>query len=860
LIGLALRGLATNRLRGVLTALAVLLGVAMVSGTLMLSDSVNRSFDDIFAAATEGIDVSVRANVEIEAGFELPESGTALPEDLLAQVEAVDGVEQASGAIGDSISIAILDEEGDRIGPPQGGPPHIVNSVQPEPFTPFSYPQGGPPETDEQVAIDSFTAEEEGYEIGQLIPITGAEGLSEYELAGISRFGSGVALGGATLAEFTLPEAQRITGKQGEFDEISVETVEGVSPEELRDRIAAALPPEAVEVKTGEQIAEDDSEDIKEGFGFLTTALLVFAGITVFVGAFLIFNTFAITVAQRTREFGMLRTLGASSRQVLTTVIAEAAALGLVASVVGILAGAGFVELLLAAFKALGFELPQSGLQIGTTTIIAALAVGMFSTLASALIPALRATGVSPLEALSDQPGGESEGGSRRRTVIAATLTVVGILVILLGLFSGGEFGQALAAMGLGLVLLFVGIAMLGGKLISPLASLVGRPIERLRGVTGRLARENTLRNPSRTATTSSALMIGVALVVFVLMLGSAITKSVGDALDKTFTGDVAIFNVDGFSPIPAAVAPAVEEVDGVLVASPIAASAARVEGVDGNQLVTGLDPPTLGEAAQLDWVDGDDATLAGLSENGALVESSWAEDNNIAVGDELTLTTPTGEQVSVEVEGSVRDRVALLVDSVALPIELLRTNFDTRQDAAILATFDQGADFDLVDARVEELLAARFPNAEARSQQQLKDEQEEQINGLVLLIYVLLTLAVILSLVGVVNTLVLTVLERKRELAMLRSIGASRSQVRRMVRYESLITAMIGAIVGAAIGIAIAVAAITALESEGLVLSFPIIGIIVVLVLAGIAGVLAGIWPARRASRIEVIEALQYE
>ena len=860
MIGLALRSLATNRLRGILTALAVLLGVAMVSGTLMLSDSVNRSFDDIFAAATEGIDVNVRAKLEIEAGIDLPESGAALSEDLLPEVEAVEGAEQASGAIGDASSIAILDEEGDRIGPPQGGPPHIVNSVQPEPFSPFTYIEGGPPTANDQVAIDSFTADEEGYEIGQLIPITGNDGFSEYELAGITRFGSGVALGGASLAEFTLPEAQRITGKEGEFDEISVEAADGVTPEQLRNNVAAALEGEPVEVKTGEEIAADDSEDIKDGFGFLTTTLLVFAGITVFVGAFLIFNTFAITVAQRTREFGMLRTLGASSRQVLATVIAEAAALGLIASVVGILAGAGFVELLLAAFKALGFELPQSGLRFGSTTIIVALAVGMVSTLGSAVIPALRATRVSPLEALSDQATGDSERGSRRRTVIASVLAVLGVLIILLGLFGGGEFGQALAAMGLGLVMLFVGIAMLVGKLISPLASLVGRPIERLRGVTGRLARENTLRNPSRTATTSSALMIGVALVVFVLMLGSAITKSVGDALDKTFTGDVAIFNVDGFSPIPAAVAPAVEEVDGVLVASPIGASAARVEGVDGDQIVTGIDPPTLGEAAQLDWVDGDDATLSGLSVNGALVESSWAEDNDILVGDQLVLTTPTGETVTVEVEGSVRDRVALLVDTVALPIGLLRTEFDTRQDTAILATFDQGADFDVVDMRVEELLASRFPNAEARSQQQLKAEQEEQINGLILLIYVLLTLAVILSLVGVVNTLVLTVLERKRELAMLRSIGASRSQVRRMVRYESLITAMIGAIVGAAIGIAIGIAAVTALESEGLVLSFPIVGIIVVLVLAGIAGVLAGIWPARRASRIEVMEALQYE
>ena len=348
----------------------------MVAGTLMLSDSVNRSFDDIFAEANAGIDVSVRARVEVEGGFAVPEAGTAVPESLLAEVESADGVEQASGSIGDAISIAILDENGDRIGPPDGGPPHIAYSVQPEPFTPFSYIDGGPPAADNEVAIDSFTADEEGYEVGQDIPITGARGLTEYTLSGIARFGSGVRSAVPAWPSSRLRRRRRITDKPGEFDEIAVEAADGVTPEELRDRLTALLP-ETVEVKTGEQIASEDSQDIKEGFSFLTTALLIFAGITVFVGAFLIFNTFAITVAQRTREFGMLRTVGASSRQVLGSVIAEAAVLGLLASAVGVIAGAGFVKVLLAVFKALGFELPQSGLPIEPRTVAVALAVGI---------------------------------------------------------------------------------------------------------------------------------------------------------------------------------------------------------------------------------------------------------------------------------------------------------------------------------------------------------------------------------------------------------------------------------------------------------------------------------------------------
>jgi putative ABC transport system permease protein len=856
---LALRGLVAHKLRAGLTAIAILFGVAMIAGTLMLSDSVNRSFDDIFASASEGIDVSVRVNEEIEAGFDVPESGAALPESTLAKVESVDGVEKASGGVADATSVAILDENGDRIGPPQGGPPHIVNSVQPEPFTPYTYLEGGPPQSDDEIALDSFTVDDEGWELGDEVTVSGAHGANQYTLAGVTKFGSGVPLAGASLVEMTLPEAQRVTDKQGEFDEVTVEAAEGVSPEELRDRINEALP-DTAEARTGDQIAEDDSQQLKDGFGFLTTALLIFAGITVFVGAFLIFNIFSITVAQRTREFGMLRTLGASSHQVLTSVIGEAFILGLVASAIGIAAGVGFVELVIAAFEGLGFSLPQSGLSLSATTVIVGIVVGMLSTLGSSLVPALRATRVSPLEALREDGGVDRETGTRRRTVIATVVAVLGIVLILGGLFATDGLGPALALMGFGLILLFIAIAMLGGRIVAPLASLVGTPIEKLRGVTGRLARENTLRNPSRTATTSSALMIGVALVVFVLMLGSAITKSVGDALDKTFTGDVAIYNVDGFSTISADIAPAVDKVDGVAASSPTASAGALVEGVDGNQLVTGIDPPTLSQAASLDWVDGSDETLTGLGSNGALVEADWADENGVEVGDTLTLTTGNGSQVDVTVEGSVRDRINLLVASVAVPISVLRDDFESRQDQLVLVTFDDGADFEATRAQIDDLLTAKYPNAETRSQQEAKDEQEDSVNQIVSLIYVLLTLAVILSLVGVVITLVLSVLERKRELGMLRAIGASRSQVRRMVRYESLITAMIGAIVGAVIGVGIGVAAVKALESDGLVLSIPVVGIVVVLVLAAIAGVLAGIWPARRASKIEVMEALQYE
>lgn len=858
--GLALRGLAARKLRATLTAVAILLGVSMVAGTFMLKASVDQAFDDIFAEANAGIDVRVVPATEFETGFNVPRAGVALKQSLLDEVEQVEGVASAAGGIADDSAISILGDDGEPIGPPAGGPPQIAQSVTPEPFNPFTWIEGRPPEDGTEIAVDSIAAAEEGFAVGDTITVVGVRGAEEFELSGIGRFGSGVSLGGASFGIFTLPEAQALTGKQGELDEILVEAEQGTSPEQLATALDRSLPKSA-EARTGAEDAAEQSADIKEGFGFLTTILLVFAGISLFVGAFLIFNTFSITVAQRVREFGMLRTLGASSRQILGTVLVEALSLGVIASVLGIAAGLGFVALVVGAFKAMGFDLPQSGIVITTPAVVVSMIVGIVATLGSAIVPALRATKVTPLEALREDGAGVI-ARSPRRNWIARIVALLGAVLILAGLFGTSSIGTALPLLGLGLIVLFVGVAMLAGSMIGPLASLVGRPIQALRGVTARLARENTLRNPSRTATTSAALMIGVALVVFAAVFATSATKSVGDALDETFAGDLIINNADGFSPISPDIADRVESARGVEAVSPISGAPAEIEVDSGTKqvMLTGLDPETLTGVADLDWTDGNDETLRTLGPDGAIVESKWATDNGVEVGETLTLTAASGERVKARVEGSVRDRVALIVSSVALPIETLRKNFDARQDFADLVAFTAGADFDRTHRRVTALLADRFPQVDVRSQQEFKQQQEDAINQVLGLIYALLALSVIVSLFGVVNTLVLTIYERTREIGMLRAIGASRSQIRRMIRYESLITAMIGAIIGAVLGVVIAIAAVQALREDGLVLGIPLGGIIGVLVLSGVAGVVAGIWPARRAAKIEVMEALHYE
>ena len=859
MLALAARNFSARKFRALSTALAVFFGVAMVAGTLLLTESVDRSFSDLFSEVNEEIDVTVRSRVAVEGEFgEGPATG--FDASVLPRVRAVEGVATAEGVIADD-RITILGDDGERIGPPSGGPPHLaLSTVQDERFDPLTVIEGERPASPTEVAIDSTASEDEGFAVGDQVRITGAAGAREYTVSGIIEFGSGGSSLGANFAQFTLPEAQRLTGKVGRFDEIDVAAAEGVSAEQLARSVAEAVGPE-FEVRTGAETASEDAGEISEGFGFLTTALLVFAGIAVFVGGFLIFNTFSITVAQRVREFAMLRTLGASARQVLTAVLAEAALIGLLASGLGIAGGFGFVELIKAMFEAFGFSLPVTDLRLDAQTVAIAVAVGVGATVVAALIPALRATGVAPLEALRESRGSleAEERRSRRRTIIAAVLLLLGLGLLALGLFATAAIEAALAQLGLGLVLLFVGIALLGGRFIPPLASGLGWPIERLRGVTGRLARENSQREPGRTATTAAALMIGVALVVFVGVFSASLKASVNETLDQQFAGDVSILNTDGFSPIPAAVADEVAQVDGVGAVSPTASVPARIDPLDEEITLTGLEP-NLPEVANIDWTEGSDQTLSGLGETEAIVEEGWGEDNDVAVGDELTVTGPRGDQLGVTVVGSVRDSVGLLVQSLAMPRATLRDELGAADDLITFVGFDPGADPGATRTAVDELLADRFPNTEARNQEELKDDQSQQIDQLVTLIYVLLGLSVIVSVFGVVNTLALTILERTRELGMLRAIGTSRRQVRRMVRYESVINALLGTVVGAVIGVILASAAVEALKDEGLVLSIPLALPIVVLVAALVLGVLAAIGPARRASRLDVIEALQYE
>jgi putative ABC transport system permease protein len=844
----AIRGLAQRKLRTFITALAVLLGVAFIAGSYVLTDTINRSFDDIFDEAYAGTDVAISSSTTGQTdGADLP----PFSERYLDRVRRVPGVEKAAGGI--FSTVRFVDAKGDELS--SSFAPEFVSSTAPKPFETLTYTEGHPPESANDASIDEATADREGFEIGDTLRIAGPAGVKAYRIVGLQHLGQ-TSSGGAGTAQLTLPEAQRLTDKQGELDGISVQAAEGVSPAALSQRVDRVLPPRLT-VETGTQAAERQSQDIKDDLSFFRIVLLVFGGVALLVGSFLIFNTFSITVAQRIRELGMLRTLGATRGQILRGMVLEATIIGALGSVLGVLAGIGFASALNAIFKSFGIDLPNTGTVIATRTVIVALVVGMLVTLAAALSPALRATRVSPMAALLEAELPESRRRGRIFTAVAVLLMLGGIALTCIGLFGGLESNAAAGSVGGGAVATLFGVSMFSPRLVRPLASLIGWPLERLRGITGRLARENAVRKPGRTAVTAGALMIGLAVVVFVTVFAAGISASVGNAIDRNFQGDIVLQNTDGFSPISPEAGREAAQVDGVQTVSSLGFAGAEYQGKDIR--VSAVDPATVSDVLTLDWEQGSPDTLSGLSARGTVVDDAWANSNDLEVGDRVTVQTPLERNLALTIDGTVKDNADLLGNLVVTE-ETLRSQFGSRQPSLTFVRLAPGADAAAVQDEISQRVERRFPTVDTLNQQELKDNQEEQINQLVGFFYVLLALAIVISLLGIVTTLALSIHERTRELGMLRAVGMSRRQVRRLVRYESVITALIGAILGTILGVIFAALVSRPLADEGFELAYPIGTLMILLVLAALAGVLAAILPARRAARLDVLRAVAYE
>jgi putative ABC transport system permease protein len=844
----SLRNVMARKGRLLATALAVFLGVAFLAGALVLTDTIGRTFDDLFAQVNEGTDAQVRSAEVLETDF--GDLRGRIDASLLELVRAQPEV--ADAALGIEGFAQVVAADGDPIGSPGAGPPTIgFNWVDVAALNPMRIVDGRPPGRGE-VLIDRGAAKSGDLAVGDRVSVILQVGVREFTVSGIATFGTADNAGGATLTFFDEVTAAEVLGEPGKVNGIAVVAADGVSQDQVRDALADALAEVAgVEVITGEELTEETQDAIAEALAFFDTFLLIFAGVALFVGAFIIYNTFSIVVAQRTQELGLLRALGASRPQVLLSVQVEALVVGVVASVAGLAAGIGVATALKALLAAFGLDIPASGIVLQNRTIVAALVTGVVVTLVSAVAPAVRAGRVSPLAAMR-QPTGTSKAQSRGRAVVGTLITAAGVGLIALGLF--GDSGNAGVNVGLGGALVFLGVAALAPILARPVTGVLGLPIRRFAGVPGRLAVQNVRRNPKRTASSAAALMIGVGLVGFITVFAASATASIGKIIDDTFVGDFVVDSGSfGFGGLPPELADRLNELPEVEAASGLRFAFAEIDG--NSRPLRGIDPATFGELVDIGVVAG---SLADLGVDGLAVRDDVAADNGWTVGSAVPVRfVATGEQTlvvrAVFTEGQ-------LVGSHVLGRPAFDANVPDQFDVQVYVLGADDVDTTRARAAVE-AVADGYPNATVQDLTEFKDAQAGQINQLLGLVYVLLALSVVIAVIGIANTLVLSVVERTRELGLLRAVGMTRDQLRSAIRWEAVVIAVFGALLGMVIAVFFGWALVAALADDGFSeLRIPLAQLLVIVVVAGLFGVLAAALPARRAARLDVLRAIGHE
>jgi putative ABC transport system permease protein len=926
MIKFAIRALIQRKLRTVLTALAIVLGVAMVSGTYVLTDSIGTAFNSIFSQTYKNTDAAITGKSAIGTSNNGNVTAAAFDQSLLDKVRGLPDVGAAVGSV--AAEAQLIGKDGKAI--VFGGAPNLGFSIDPDhpDFDSLTLVAGAWPKEGE-IVIDRSTADKKHLGVGQSIGVQARGPVQRLRISGLVTFGAVATIGGATLAGFDLATAQGLFEKQGKLDQIRIAARSGVPQSKVIAAVQAILPA-GTQVRTGAEQAAADSSDTSGFISFLQTFLLVFGGIALFVGAFVIANSLSITIAQRTREFAILRTLGATRRQVLASVIVEAFALGVLASVTGLLLGLGLAKGLFRLFDAVGFTLPNSGLVFKTRTIVVALLVGILVTVVASLRPARRATRVPPISAVREGVVLPPGRWARYRGIGAALLAVAGFAALLIGLFNHGlGTSSVLILMLIGALAVFIGVALFASRIVKPMAAAAD-PIARWsvmvfsalvwplfslpfwllrRGIWGSgaagsravgfvlgavlnpallvivvvmalrarftawspewpaefptvmsdrsatdIGGENSRRDPQRTASTAAALMIGLALVTLVATLAAGIIKPFEQAVDKIFTADYAITAQNNFSPIPISASQAA-------AATPGLESIASVRGGNGKAFdntiqVTAVDPQAA-EVLTLDWQDGSQGVFGELGADGAIVAKNYAKSHHLNVGSAASLLTPSGRMIALHIKGIFAPPSG---GSPFGAFTIASATFDQYYEAPQnLFTFAKmrGGVTAANTAALSNALKA-FPNAKVATRKQFKDNQIRGIKSVLNILYVLLALSVVVSLFGIVNTLVLTVFERTRELGMMRAIGMTRRQTRRMIRHESVIIALIGAALGIVLGLVLASLLIARVDFMSFAL--PTSQLIIFAIVSVLVGIFAAIFPARRAARLNPLEALQYE
>jgi putative ABC transport system permease protein len=844
---ITVKGLRAHKLRLALTALAIVLGVTFLTGTLVLTDTLNNSFTTLFGQVYQN------TNFEVRGVAAFPTSGAAgairkpIPESIIAAVKDVPGVAVAEGGV--SGYAQFIAPNGKAV--TTGGAPTIGLSYGADRrLSSLRLVAGKPPTTSTQVVMDQGTARKYHFSVGNQVRILLPGSPQTFTLSGIVAFGTADNLAGATIAAFNLPTAQQLFGEQGHLNTIDVITTPNANKTAVEHGISAVLPA-GVEVVTGQTVAAEQSSAINQSLGIFSTALLVFALISLFVGGFTIFNTFSITVGQRTRELALLRIVGASRRQVFRSVLFEALLLGVTASLVGIGLGVLTASGLEALIKAFGITLPSGSLVFQSRTVFAGLLVGVGVTVVSAISPARQAVKIPPIAAISTYEVAQRESSARRLT-IGAVIGVAGIVVLAIGLSQ-----PAIQLVGIGAVGIFIAVGILAPAIARPVSSVLGRPLARILGVSGRIGRKNSMRSPRRTAQTSAALMVGMALVSTVAVYGASLSKSATGTISDAVSADYIITARatggpnTGFS---LGTTEAVAKVPGVT----------RVTNVNSGQFeisrslatLSSLAPSDLSSTVILKMSSG--AAAKSLAEGQLLIDTNTANTNHLSVGSVVPVTFAETGPTTMRIGGIFKPNA--LLGSYLTGSAFFHTHFAaTTLPVALLLATSTGAT-PPTSAAVKAALRG-YPNLTVQTRAEFQKTQQTSIDQLLGLIYALLALAILIALIGIVNTLMLSVFERTHEIGLLRAVGMRRRQIRAMIRSEALILSVFGALIGVVVGTGLGVALADSLKQQGITdIVIPFTNLVIFLLLAALLGLGAATWPARRAARLNVLEAIATE
>jgi putative ABC transport system permease protein len=836
-----LKGIWAKKVRFLLTGIAVILGVAFVSGTFVLTATISKTFDGLFSDIYKNTDAVVRGRAQFDGAFDIGRG--RIDASLLPVVRSADGVAGAAGTV--QGFAVIVDKKNDAVGSTGNGAPNLGFAwIKDRELSSLHLVAGKGPRAPNEIVIDKKSADDAGYKPGDTVPVVTKTGRADYDLTGIVKFGDSNSLLGATITAFTPATAAKVLAVPGTYDNISVKAASGVSQQEVVRNIRATLQgdPQAknVEVLTGNAVTTESQDNFKDQLSFFSTFLLVFGVIALLVGSFIIFNTFSIIVAQRGRELALLRALGAGQRQVINSVLVEAVLVGLTASIIGFVGGILLAGALKALLAGLGIDIPASSIVIPATAVIWSFVTGLVVTVIAAVAPALRASRIPPVAAMRDAEI-DTSSTSSRRTWIGLGVTLFGVAVLLIGLFGIDE----LLWVGLGMVVVFLGVAVLGPRIAGPLSGALGLPIRRLKGITGELARENAQRNPKRTSATAAALMIGVALVGLITILGASIRSSVDASLDRSMKADYVVRS-GGFGEgrIPVEAEQQLAAVPGVTSVSGVRTGAADVDG-SVTQL-SAVDPRNVNSVFDLNPSSG---SISDLGVDGVAVQESTGKE----VGDKIPIKFPSTGRKVFTVEAVFKQ--AGLAEYI-ISQDAYEQNYPDQLDSQIYVKIAGGATAKNTSAL--DTVVKQYPGIELETREEFKASQAASVNQLLNLIYVLLFFAIVIALFGIANTLGLSIIERTREIGLLRAVGMTQRQVRSSVRWESVIIALLGTILGLIIGVVFAWAVVRALNEDGIdQFSLAPAQLLLIVVLAALFGTIAAALPARRAAKLDILESI---